>query len=183
MGPMALAGLVAGHGQRLHRWLDTTNPHVLVALMLVGLLLLDAVVSILLPFLVFVWADDPDPPPVAPQENASAPAPLQDDEEPPAPAERPRGAYLSELWEDYRMHKMLTLMGFYLVALPAMWVTQGELIWFPWQPFVWLAAVGAIIATWRSARAVPVLPRALYALAFGLVVSGFAAQHWSTLGA
>lgn len=96
-------------------------------------------------------------------------------------------AFLSlVVWEvgtyEFWRHKWYALTATYLWVVPVASVMTASLVWWPWQPFVWLATVGMVGATWIYGRGVDKVSRVLYVLLLALLASGFAAARWSTIG-
>lgn len=85
----------------------------------------------------------------------------------------------SEFWR----HKWYALTATYLWVVPVASVMTGSLVWWPWQPFVWLATIGMVGATWFYGHGVDKVSRVVYVLLLALLGSGFAAARWSTIGA
>lgn len=82
------------------------------------------------------------------------------------------------MWDDlishYRLNMALTLAGVYFI------VPGG---WLPWQPFVWLAAVGSLPAVAVYGWSLSKWRLALYGISTSLQLSGFGAYYWSNIGA
>lgn len=148
-------------------------PFHLRALALIGsVLVLDLVVSVLLPYLHYALVTGP-----AWQADFEQCAARHAHCVPPIP----RGMVWSSILVEYRLDLTASLVGLYLFVMPVMWFHHG-VAWFPWQPFVWLAAVALGALHLRGARGVALVPRVLSSLLLALLLSGFAAYHWSTLG-
>lgn len=93
----------------------------------------------------------------------------------------PHGGTTSQLWDfvlgEYRRQLLMTFMGLYLF-LPILY----PLGWLPWQPTLWLLAIGWTFVGTRLGQGLPLRQLALY-VGFGVIqLSGFAAPLWSTVG-
>lgn len=148
-----------------------TDPHVLLLSVLASVFVLDVLASILFPYARYVLVTEPS-------WEAASQSCAQDD--PPCPGPIPRSMVWDGILIEYRLDLWMTFSGMYLLVMPVGWLLQG-VSWWPWQPFVWLAAVGSGAAVLQIRR-LSLRARLVYAFALALLVSGFAAYHWSTVG-
>lgn len=138
-----------------------------------GVFLLNLVASVLVPFAVNLAVTAPDwertsadgySCPSYPDDKVHCPGMMWD-------------ILISEYWLDMGQ----TFGGVYLLQ-PIFWFAQGQIFWFPWQPFVWLGAAGSLPAVVKYGRSLNKWRLWVYALLISLQLSGFGAYHWSTIG-
>lgn len=84
----------------------------------------------------------------------------------------------SEFWR----HKHMSFVGTYLVIVPWYVLRYGIVPWSPWWPLAWAGALLTGVFVVRRAQQIRLPFRLVYGVAFALLLSGFAAAGWSTIG-
>lgn len=157
-------------------WWSRRNRHAVFLCIITGLLLVNFATAVIVPF--------------AQHALVRAPAWNAENKETGCVSDPPR-SYCVEpitnrqrwdhLLDDYWMSLGMSLAGAYLVFPPVWFAFASKLIWFPWQPFVWVAAVGSVPLVWRYGRRVNVVARFVYAMLIMLLASGFLWYYWPSL--
>jgi hypothetical protein len=154
------------------QWFARQNRHGLFVGILGTILMLNFVGSVVVPYGRYVLVTEPA------WEADNARSGCADLCMPPIP----RAMVWESLLHSFWMNAFFTMTGLYLFFAPIGWVVSLELFWFPWQPFIWLAAAGSVPLTMRFGTPLGVWTRAAYAVAIALLLSGFLASVWSTIG-
>lgn len=106
----------------------------------------------------------------------------QNNDTPCPPSPIPSQMVWDGILHEYLLDMAAAFSGFFLVIALILWVLTWELVWFPWQPFVWLVAAASVPAVARYGGPVNRWRLAVYGALIALQLSGFGAYHWSTIG-